>query len=390
MSGIKTEKSLIILGVALLSISGCSKKGDVSGLKTTVEIVDGVKTVRNPKTPRYGEFAFELAEDLAIGDEKDETYFFPRRGLVNVDDEGTIYFSDFGNRRIQVYDQFGKYIRTLGRRGQGPGEYNFPGDILIDEVGNPQVRDSRALISYNREGIFLKKISIKAFLMSLKLGPGGTIIGTVQPKGPGEGIPKNELVMLGPDGEQLRTLAVYPVYGRSKDQALMHWYTGGIVFCRRSENSLYYGFTQEYTIHVVDTEGRPLLVFSKAEEPVAISTEEKDLTREKGIFAWDGMGDPKTADLGMPEHRPFFSDFLRDDAGRLYVIRFQTILERDSPTRNVDVFSKDGFYLYRMTWPFLPQVIKGGFLYEVRQEEEAGLTKIVRHRISNWGDFKAE
>ena len=47
-------------------------------------------------------------------------------------------------------------------------------------------------------------------------------------------------------------------------------------------------------------------------------------------------------------------------------------------TSEVDVFSKDGIYLYRMTWPFLPQVIKGGFLYEVRQDESAGLTRIVR------------
>jgi hypothetical protein len=390
MAGIKTEKSLIILGVALLAISGCSKKGGVDRLKATVEIVDGVRTVRNPETPRYGEFAFELAEDLAIGDEKDEAYFFPRGGLVNVDDEGTIYFDDFGNRRIQVYDWSGKYVRTLGRRGQGPGEYIFPGNILIDEAGNPHVRDSRALISYDREGTFLKKIQLKTLLMSFMLGPGGTVIGTVQPKDPGEGIPKNELVMLGPDGERLRTLAVYPVYGISKDQALMHWYTGGIAYCRRSEDSLYYGFTQEYTIHVVDTEGCPLLVFSKAEEPVSISTAENDLTRKEGIFAWSGMGDREKADLGMPEHRPFFSNFISDDAGRLYVIRFQTILERDNPTRNIDVFSKDGLYLYRMTWPFLPQVIKGGFLYEVRQDEEAGDTKIVRHKITNWTDFKAE
>jgi hypothetical protein len=43
-----------------------------------------------------------------------------------------------------------------------------------------------------------------------------------------------------------------------------------------------------------------------------------------------------------------------------------------------------------MMWPFFPQVIKAGFLYEVRQDEEAGLTKIIRHRIVNWGDFRSE
>ncbi|HMA54579.1 MAG TPA: hypothetical protein VKT17_08945, partial [Acidobacteriota bacterium] len=70
--------------------------------------------------------------------------------------------------------------------------------------------------------------------------------------------------------------------------------------------------------------------------------------------------------------------------------RFRSILERDNPTKDVDVFSKDGIYLYRMTWPFMPQVIKDGFLYDVRQDEDKGLNRIIRYRIANWDDFKAE
>ena len=104
----------------------------------------------------------------------------------------------------------------------------------------------------------------------------------------------------------------------------------------------------------------------------------------------DGTGDPETTDLGMPDHRPFFSKFLSDDVGRLYVVRFRPITEREVGTQDIDVFSKDGFYLYRLTWPFMPQVIKGGFLYEVRQDEDTGLTRIIRYRITNWSDFKAE
>jgi len=30
------------------------------------------------------------------------------------------------------------------------------------------------------------------------------------------------------------------------------------------------------------------------------------------------------------------------------------------------------------------------FAYEVRQDEDAGLTKIIRYRIANWGDFRSE
>lgn len=37
----------------------------------------------------------------------------------------------------------------------------------------------------------------------------------------------------------------------------------------------------------------------------------------------------------------------------------------------------------------MPEVIKGGSVYEIRRDEE-GETKIVRHKVKNWGKMKAE
>jgi hypothetical protein len=389
-----TKKGLGLIALALTAnlwlATACSKSDSVAGWKAKVETIDGVRTVRNPERPRYGDFAFELAEDLAIGNEKDDAYFFPGGATVNIDDKGAFYVCDFDNRRVQVYDRNGKFVRTLGRVGQGPGEYALPSSVSLDESGNILISDARSLVAFNGDGLFLKKIPLKAFLTTMMPGPRGTIIGTTQPNSRAEGGPKNELLQLGPDGDRLRTLAEFPVYGVSKDGILRHWYTGGIRYCRRSADSLYYGFSLEYRVHVVDGDGRALLVFSKPENAMPITSEEADATREKGNFIWSGRGDARKADLGMPDHRPFFSNFLSDDVGRLYVIRFKTILERDTPARDIDVFSKDGLYLYRLAWPFIPQVIKGGFLYEVRQDEDKGLTSIIRHRITNWSDFKVE
>ncbi len=388
------KKGLGLVTLALMAslwlAAACSKSDRVAGWKAKVETINGVRTVRNPETPRFGNFAFELAEDLAIGDEKNEPYFFPGWVTICIDDQGKIYACDAGNRRVQVYDGTGVFVRTLGRQGQGPEEYAYPSSVHIDDAGNIYVRSSRSLVVFGPDGLFIKNVPLKTFLSALILGPGGTIVGTTQPNPRAEGGPKNELVQLGPDGELQRTIARFPAYGVSKDQMLHHWYTGGISFCPRSKDSLYYGFSLEYEIHAVDGEGRTLLVFSKAEKAQGITGEERDLTREKGIFAWSGMRDPKTADLGMPDHRPFFRNFISDDMGRLYVVRFRPITEREVTTQDIDVFSRDGFYLYRMTWPFMPQVIKGGYLYEVRQDEDKGLTRIIRHRITNWTDFRAE
>ena len=197
-------------------------------------------------------------------------------------------------------------------------------------------------------------------------------------------------MQLGPDGEFLRTLAEFPACGVIQDLVINHWYTCRLRSCLRSPDSLFYGFDLDYQFHVLDKDGLSLFVFSKDEREVPISGEEKALTRKEGVFSWSGIGDPDKTDLGMPDHRPFFSGLLSDDLGRLYVVRFKPITEKDVKTSEIDVFSKDGTYLYRMTWPFVPQVIKEGFLYEVRQDEEVGLTRIIRHRIKNWEDFRTE
>ena len=367
----------------------CSKKSADIAWKADVEVVDGVKTVRNPETPRYGDFAFNLVEDLAIGDEKNEQGLFSGWVTLNVDDEGTIYACDSGIRRVQVFDKNGAFVRTLGRQGQGPGEYSMPTDVHFDDAGDVYVNNGRSFVIFGRDGAFKRNLLTKTFLSAMTLGPGGTVVGTTQPNPRAEGGPKNELVQFGPDGEPRRTLARYKAYGASKDQLLIHWYSGRVLFGRQSSESLFFGFSLEYEIHVVDPGGRELLRFSKAEKAQGITDEEKDLTRKNGIYAWFNA-DPKTADLGMPDHRPFFSRFLSDDKGRLYVVRFHPITAKGDPSSDIDVFSRDGIYLYRMTWPFMPHVIKGGFLYEFRQDEDKGLTRIIRHRITNWSDFKIE
>jgi hypothetical protein len=68
-------------------------------------------------------------------------------------------------------------------------------------------------------------------------------------------------------------------------------------------------------------------------------------------------------------------------------VRAGSILEKTAP-KEVDVFSKDGIYLYIMTWPAFPSAIKNGCLYEVREDKETGEYTIIRSRIKNWERMK--
>ncbi|MCK4646097.1 MAG: 6-bladed beta-propeller [Candidatus Aminicenantes bacterium] len=381
---------LIFLAICLSFSISCSKSSKDTEWSANIEIVDGIKVVFNPGESKYGEFAFELEEDLAIGDVNDEDYFFPRRVTLNVDGEGNIYVCDRGNRRVQKYDKNGRYVRTIGRQGQGPGEYRSPSRLYFDDVGNPCVRDSRYLLYYDKDGVFQKKVQLKRFYSRLIPGPDRTFLGSTQPNARAEGGAKTSIIQVGENGETIQTIAEYTIsYNKSLKATVLHWYTNFVSFAQRTSDSFYYGFPREYKVNVADSEGSTIFVFAKEEKPQSISGKEKELTIKDGIYLISGTRDREKA-IAFSDHRPFFKSFFSDDTGRLYVILFKSILEREKPMSLVDVFSKDGIYLYQINWTFIPALIKNGFLYEVSVNEEIGDVKVIRYKITNWSKFKTD
>ena len=381
---------VILLAICLALSSACSKGTKEKEWSANIEIVDGIKVVTSPEEPKYGVFAFDLEEDLAIGDVNDEDYFFPRPVTLNVDNDGNIYVCDGGNRRVQKYEKNGTYVRTIGRQGQGPGEYMFPSRLFLDDLGNPCVSDSRSLLYYDKDGVFQEKIQLKGFYSILIPGPKGTFLGTTQPSGRTEGGAKTSIIQIGQNGEPILTVAEYPVnYSKSLKAIVIHWYSNRTVLAQRTPESFYYGFPSEYKINVADSNGSTIFIFAKEEMPQSISGEEKEITKKEGLFLVSGTKDREKATV-FPDHRPFFSRFFSDDTGHLFVIQSKSILERDDKTSLVDVFSMEGIYLYQMNWPFIPALIKKGFFYEVRVDEEIGDVKVIRHKITNWNKFKTD
>lgn len=53
-----------------------------------------------------------------------------------------IYVADVREHRIAVLDAAGQLVRHLGKRGAGPGEFNFPTHVSLDQNGNLLVTDS--------------------------------------------------------------------------------------------------------------------------------------------------------------------------------------------------------------------------------------------------------
>jgi sugar lactone lactonase YvrE len=82
---------------------------------------------------------------------------------VTWDPEGNIYISDgYVNSRIAKYDASGDWIKSWGQRGKEPGEFNLVHTIAADAQGNIYAgdRNNRRIQVFDRDGTFLREIRI--------------------------------------------------------------------------------------------------------------------------------------------------------------------------------------------------------------------------------------
>ena len=84
----KYVQACILAFVFITSIE-CQKQK--IGWQGSVEEENGIRVVKNPAEPLYGELIIELEEDLSIGSVEDENTMFYRIGSMDVDSQGNIY-----------------------------------------------------------------------------------------------------------------------------------------------------------------------------------------------------------------------------------------------------------------------------------------------------------
>ncbi len=108
------------------------------------ETENGVPFIHNKKGGIWGgspKLSIELVRTIGDVDTDDVNLAFNApRGLV-VDESGSVYVLDSHDQRIQVFGSDGRYVRTIGRKGQGPGEFSDPNSLDIDQQGRLFVLD---------------------------------------------------------------------------------------------------------------------------------------------------------------------------------------------------------------------------------------------------------
>jgi len=362
---VKTEGNTEVFAAALTASAQAQWKG-------TVVKEGDVTVVKNPKEPLSKTPILELKEDLSIGgpDARGEDAFGQVRHFI-VDDAGAIYVLDQQNAQIKVFDASGKPLRTIGRKGQGPGELESPMTLSFNRTAGELAvqQQTRRMTYFKMDGTFLRHQSLKD-IMPLR--------GRVDSRG---NIYVTELIIdvddssyatkkLAPDASVLAVIGRTPApAGRgSKVRAFLP-----ISYFQvdRSDNFIY-GYPETYEVQFYGP--RDHKVFKKIVreyDPVAVGAEEK-AEREKDVPP--GM----TADFDFPKNHSAYTRFFLSDLGHLFV---QTWEKADGGRFIHDIFDADGRFIGRV--PLKPsgvEILKGK--YYALEEDKDGYQYVKRYAVT--------
>ena len=79
------------------------------------------------------------------------------------DSDGNIYITDgYINSRVAKYDKNGDWVKSWGEKGTGPGQFRMPHAIVIDRNNNVYVADrsNRRVQVFDTDGKFLRMFTI--------------------------------------------------------------------------------------------------------------------------------------------------------------------------------------------------------------------------------------
>lgn len=349
-----------------------------------IRTVDGVVVVSNGKkpSPPAGQPALlKLVEELSIGLSNNPDEAFSEIGTLVMDRAGHIIVLDSKDKKVKVFDGEGKFLRAIGKPGQGPGEVELPTGIQVTGAGEIMVEDAgtRRLSFFKLTGEFLRHVSFaeKMGLVNLILDSRGNYLGREI------GLSGNkmffEIKKYDPQLKPLFTLDKIefpvPLPGSGTKMNLMELIS---IYQFDQAGNIYYGRNVKYEIKVISPEGKLIRTIEKDYDRVKITQADIDEMLERvGSAGVAGINVKEMFEF--PEYFPPFQFFLLDEEGRMMVRTFNKGKAKDE--YEVDVFDREGRFIAQLVTKADLRLWQAGKLYGIEETEE-GLRIIKRYHLS--------
>jgi len=291
------------------------------------------------------------------------------------DGEGNSYVLDRLETKAFKFSKDGHLLAKFGQKGQGPGDFQAPGQIVFASQGELAVLEDLFYVSFLKaDGTFIRRLDLNGKLGLGFIGPDRFYAWIWRPQ-------DQQQVMVDSRNNVLRTFRTI-----AKDQFSVNLpdETGRAVMFNYS-NDFYVpqflyahggrltavGISDRYEISLLDETGQAAGTVIRDIEPQRFSAKEKGyLERELREFAqskgWPGR---VARELGkkIPQSKNAVQA-VRISQEHVFVFRFPPDITANEPLFPVDVFTLRGGYLGTAGLPEAPLLVTGKAMYFVKTD----------------------
>ncbi|MBN2251648.1 MAG: 6-bladed beta-propeller [Candidatus Altiarchaeota archaeon] len=299
--------------------------------KGSIHTEKGVQVIENPEKPIYQDNIFKLHEELCIKG-ADQNYIIGNPRQLFLDNEKNLYVLDNEECHIKVFNQEGRFLRRIGRKGVGPGEFETPvGVALHNKKLVIQCRSTSRLSYFDLEGTFLDSVNVD-FIFGLR---------AIDTKGNyyscelDHYADKYALRKYDAGLKESKIIATDDV----RASALKLFSVRIPVFALTKSDRIVCGNPRKHEIQVLNAEGILIKRIYMKSTPIPIDQRVvdyfKDAFRKGAFMGWE---------RDIPKYNLDFWDIISDEEGRLYLRRDSNI-SKFSTLMTFDVLDPDGKYL---------------------------------------------
>lgn len=402
--------------VALMVAAACS--GDTAPSIESFSVSDsaGITISTNSRAAVSDAPRINLVEELRIGSVAGrEEELFGNIFDVAVDAGGSIYLLDISARAVRVFDASGLPVRTIGRSGEGPGEFAWEPLGLAVSDDTVAVLDRFRLHLFDTDGDFLHSTEQdvagnERTPLWAKAG-NSWLVGRLARTSPALGesrVTSDSFRVWRVDleaGEAAGLVAAVPGSPR--------WYVddGGRSFSQflgadptataDASGRIYTTSGSRHEISVLSPSGDLLRIHRSDPEPVPVSTAEADRLISHMVAYFDSAGVSSMADgyqraydaLGAPDARSVLGELFVADDGSVLAERVDLDpnplpIDPDDPS-SWDVLGPDGRILGRVVLDPGTRVeqVTATHIYVI-ERDDLGVQYLVRYRMDRPEDAR--
>jgi hypothetical protein len=383
---------IFVLSILLIPVS-CGKKPETAA---RVEVIDGVEHVHNTGTSLHPDRSVTFVEELSVGGEEYDMLFRPMRFIV--DREGSIYISDLQDQTIKVFGPNGEFIRSIGRKGEGPGEFAYLGSQTFLPDGRLLAMDSMTmrLNLFDPEGTYLASHHWTQRPGRLLYATDSTCVMDKytfeRDKGPLAGR-KLFVKKFDFEGNEIQTFGEFKT-----EEGKVHTESssggGGVVLlispphaphsifaADQARHCLYHCVNNEYMIEVFNDDGKVIRRFDRPYEPLPFTSEDAEKFRSRyEDSTMEGLK-KRVQGMSMPAVKTIIPKMLVDDVGNLWVETHEQREEEEKVFTAYDIFNPDGYYEAKVWTDVKPEIFVKGKMYRMHRDEETGYSLFKRYRV---------